>query len=127
MKMALVADDSRAIRGILSRILVRAGFDVVQVENGRAGIALMQQDPRSFSLVCADWNLPEMNGLEFVKALRSDSRFQNTPVMMITSETHIDRMQVALRYGVSEYVTKPFTEAVILEKLEILHVAVEKQ
>jgi two-component system chemotaxis response regulator CheY len=123
MKMALVADDSRAIRGILSRILVRAGFEVVQAENGRVGISLLQQDSRPFSLVCADWNMPEMNGLEFVKALRSDARFQNLPVMMITSETHFERMESALHSGVSEYVTKPFTEAVILEKLQILHIA----
>jgi two-component system, chemotaxis family, chemotaxis protein CheY len=123
MKVALVADDSRAIRGILTRILVRAGFEVMQAENGRAGISLLQQDPRSISLVCADWNMPEMNGLEFVKALRSDVRFKDTPVMMITSETHSERMEAALRSGVSEYVTKPFTEAIILEKLEILHIA----
>jgi two-component system chemotaxis response regulator CheY len=123
MKRALVADDSRAIRGILSRILVRAGFDVVEAENGRDGIALMRRDPRAFSLICADWNMPEMNGLEFVQALRADARFQNTPVMMITSETHRQRMETALEAGVSEYVTKPFTEAAILEKLEILHIA----
>jgi two-component system chemotaxis response regulator CheY len=122
MKVALVADDSRAIRGILSRILTRAGFEVVQAENGRAGISLLLEDPRTITLVCADWNMPEMNGLEFVRALRSNVRFQHTPVMMITSETHSERMEAALRSGVSEYVTKPFTEAAILEKLQILHV-----
>jgi len=122
MKVALVADDSRAIRSILSRILVRAGFEVVQAENGRAGISLLEQDPRTISLVCADWNMPEMNGLEFVQALRSDARFEQVPVMMITSETHSARMEAALHLGVNEYVTKPFTEEMILEKLQILHV-----
>lgn len=64
-----------------------------------------------------------MNGLEFVRALRSDIRFRQTPVMMITGETHSERMESAPRLGVNEYVTKPFTGAVVLEKLEILHVA----
>ncbi|MFT4112086.1 response regulator [Silvibacterium sp.] len=122
MKLALVADDSRAVRGILARILKRAGFEVVQAENGRDGIALLQTEERPVALVCADWNMPEMNGLDFVKALRAESRFASTPVMMITSETHFERMQTALGAGVSEYVTKPFTEEVILEKLQLLHV-----
>jgi two-component system chemotaxis response regulator CheY len=122
MKVALIAEDSRAIRSILSRILVRAGFEVMEAANGRAGMSLLQRDPRTVSLVCADWNMPEMNGLEFVQALRSDARFRQVPVMMITSETHSARMGAALDHGVNEYVTKPFTEEMILEKLQMLHV-----
>lgn len=123
MKLALVADDSRAVRSILSRILARAGFEVVQAENGRAGITALQQEARTVALVCADWNMPEMNGPEFVAALRSDARFKKTPVMMITSETHAERMEAAMKFGANEYVTKPFTEQTILEKLQILHVS----
>jgi two-component system chemotaxis response regulator CheY len=67
-----------------------------------------------------DWNMPVMNGYEFVKAVRSFERFDAIPLMMVTTETEMDRVLAALEAGANEYVMKPFTKEMILDKLAIL-------
>jgi two-component system, chemotaxis family, chemotaxis protein CheY len=75
-------------------------------------------------LVLVDWNMPEMNGLEFVKAMRGRPEFNGTRIMMVTTETEMKRMADALEQGVDEYVMKPFTRDVILQKLEQMQIAI---
>ena len=74
----------------------------------------------SADLVLVDWNMPVMNGLDFVRAVRSDPSHRKTPVMMVTTETESSQMGKALAAGANEYVMKPFTKDVIQEKLKIL-------
>jgi two-component system chemotaxis response regulator CheY len=64
--------------------------------------------------------MPEMNGLEFVKEVRSNPRYSNLPLMMVTTETHIDQVCTALEAGANEYVMKPFTPEIIADKLRLL-------
>ena len=71
-------------------------------------------------LALVDWNMPEMNGLEFVRSVRANSRFDHVPLMMVTTETDMERVSSALEAGANEYVMKPFTKDVILEKLQLL-------
>lgn len=122
MAKALVVDDSRAIRTILSKMLVGLGFDVCQASNGREGLDVLEKEFPNISLVLADWNMPEMNGIEFVQKLRADDRFASVVVMMVTTETHFEHMTLALESGVNEYVMKPFTKEMITEKLQLLGV-----
>jgi two-component system, chemotaxis family, chemotaxis protein CheY len=119
MPQAMVIDDSRAIRMILGRILRKTGFEVCEAGNGREGLVELARRP-SLSLVMVDWNMPEMNGLEFIQAVRADARYNAITLMMVTTETHIDQMVTALDAGANEYVMKPFTEEMIVEKLRIL-------
>jgi len=122
MGTALVIDDSRAIRMILGRTLNRFGFEVCSASNGREAIQLIDDQCLDLSLILVDWNMPEMNGLEFVKAIRADPKFSEVPLMMVTTETEIEQMYRALEAGANEYVMKPFTDEVIADKLRLLGV-----
>ena len=74
------------------------------------------------SVILVDWNMPEMNGLDFVKSIRADPKYAQVPLMMVTTETEIEQMYRALEAGANEYVMKPFTDEVIADKLRLLGV-----
>ena len=122
MAQAMVIDDSRAMRMILRRSLERFGFEVAQAENGKAALEQIQSGGSPVSLFLVDWNMPEMNGLEFVKNLRADPQFNSIPVMMVTTETEAEQISTALEAGANEYVIKPFTDETIQDKLRLLGV-----
>lgn len=122
MTKALVVDDSRAMRLILSKTLRDLGFDVSQAANGREALATMDREGASFSLVLVDWNMPELSGLEVVRSLRAQPVFDRIPVMMVTTETEIEQMVRALEAGANEYIMKPFTREVVEDKLRLLGV-----
>lgn len=122
MGPALVIDDSRAIRMILGRTLTRFGYEVVSAANGREALDLIHDNGLDPAVVLVDWNMPEMNGLDFVKRLRAEPRYKSVPLMMVTTETEIEQMYRALEAGADEYVMKPFTDDVIADKLRILGV-----
>jgi two-component system, chemotaxis family, chemotaxis protein CheY len=120
---ALIVDDSRAIRRILSGMLTDIGFTVAEASHGKEALAHLQAHVDSAarpSLVLVDWNMPEMNGLELVQAVRRDERFASIPLMMVTTETEMAQVLRALEAGAQEYVMKPFTKEVIEEKLRVL-------
>jgi two-component system chemotaxis response regulator CheY len=120
---ALVIDDSRAMRSIIGQILKGIGFEIAEASNGREGLERLRADAPP-KLVLVDWNMPEMNGLEFVKAMRRRPEFNDTRIMMVTTETEMKRMADALEQGADEYVMKPFTKDAILQSLEQLQIAI---
>lgn len=71
------------------------------------------------TLVLADWNMPEMNGLDLLKRLRENPAYVSVPVVMVTTETGLDQMVTALEAGANEYVMKPFTKDILVEKLQM--------
>ena len=117
MKKALVIDASRTIRMILGRTLGELGFETATAANGREALDSLTPD---LSLVLVDWNMPEMNGLEFVRRMRANPVWAAVPVIMVTTETRIGQMTAALEAGANEYVMKPFTAEVIEDKLRLL-------
>ncbi len=117
--LALVIDDSKTTRMILRRMLKELGFEVEEAENGREALDLLESDFAP-NIVLVDWNMPVMDGYQFVKAVRSKPKFNKLVLMMVTTETELDRLTAALEVGIDEYVMKPFTKEVIEEKLEIL-------
>ena len=119
MSKAMVIDDSKAIRMILSRTLSEVGYEVCQAANGREALSLLD-GAGNVSLILVDWNMPQMNGLEFVKEIRSDPRYAQVLLMMVTTETEMDQMIAALEAGANEYVMKPFTKEIIEDKLRLL-------
>ena len=119
---ALVVDDSRAIRGIISKILTRNGFTVCQAADGLQALASLGGEASDLSLMCVDFNMPNMNGIELVRAMRALKHFKQVCVVMITTETQLSSMQEAFDAGVNEYVMKPFTPDMIVEKLRMLGV-----
>lgn len=119
MSKAMVIDDSRAMRLILSGIMSELGYEVETAVNGKDALEKVSQSP-AWTVFLVDWNMPEMTGLEFVQEVRKDARFAGTPLMMVTTETEMNQMVRALEAGANEYVMKPFTKEMIEEKLRIL-------
>lgn len=122
MVKALVVDDSRAIRMILSRILRELGFEVHEAGNGREGLQVLETQKPGMELILTDWNMPEMNGLEFVKQVRHRPEFSSVPIVMVTTETEVEQMGAALEAGATEYVMKPFNKEILVEKLHMIGV-----
>jgi two-component system, chemotaxis family, chemotaxis protein CheY len=119
MRRALVVDDSRTIRSILGKKLTHLGFKVSEAENGKIALEVLQANP-SISLALVDWNMPVMNGLEFVKSVRADSTWDGLTIVMVTTETETSQMLAALDSGANDYIMKPFTDEIITERLMLL-------
>jgi two-component system, chemotaxis family, chemotaxis protein CheY len=115
-----VVDDSKAIRMIISRTLRELGYEVREAANGREALEVMEAEHNAVQLVLADWNMPELNGFELLKRLREKAELASLVVIMVTTETELDRMAEALEAGANEYVMKPFTKEVLVEKLELV-------
>jgi two-component system, chemotaxis family, chemotaxis protein CheY len=120
MSKALVVDDSKTIRIILARTLRELGYEVCEAANGVEALKVMEAEKAAIDLVLADWNMPEMNGLELLKRLRQDPDLASLKVIMVTTETELDHMVSALEAGANEYVMKPFTKDILREKLELV-------
>jgi two-component system chemotaxis response regulator CheY len=119
---ALVIDDSRTIRSILGKTLRRLGYDVAEAGDGREALARLKELGKC-DLALVDWNMPEMDGLAFVKAVRADGAYADLRLMMVTTENELSRVATALEAGADEYIMKPFTEEVLLDKLALLDMA----
>ena len=120
MAKALVVDDSKTIRTILGRILRELGYEVCEAGDGKQALKVMESEKTSVTVVLADWNMPEMNGLELLKQLRQDPDLASLKVIMVTTETELDHVVCALEAGANEYVMKPFTKDILKEKLELV-------
>lgn len=119
MAKALVVDDSRAIRMILVRILKQIGFEVQEAANGREALEMIEAGNSGVGLVLADWNMPEINGLDLLKRLRRNPALSSLAVVMVTTETEIEQIAEAMEAGANEYVMKPFTQDILVEKLQL--------
>ena len=116
---ALIVDDSKPIRTILRVHLTKLGFEVTEAVNGVDGLdrlrGMVQAD-----VVLVDWNMPEMDGISFVRAVRAEHGYDALPLMMVTTNTELEQVSKALDAGANEYIMKPFTGDMIREKLELL-------
>lgn len=118
---ALIVDDSRAIRKLLQRMIEPLGFECAQAEHGED--ALAQLDPANPpDIVLVDWNMPVMDGLALVKAIRAIRGFAEMTVLMVSSESDPGKMMKALLAGADDYLVKPVSQEIISEKLSVLGV-----
>jgi len=116
---ALIVDDSRPIRRIEGDILRELGFETADACHGKEALERLQTEPLP-DVILVDWNMPEMDGLEFVKAVRRDARYSGLVVMMVTTETEPDQMLRALTAGADEYLMKPFAKDGLVDKLRLV-------
>lgn len=116
---ALLVDDSRTVRMVLGRMLRDAGFEVAEAANGRDALDVIDAGLAP-ELVLVDWNMPVMNGLDFVAAVRGAPYSSTARIMMVTTETEAPQVSRALEAGADEYAMKPFTADTIREKLQLL-------
>lgn len=112
----LVVDDSRVVRKVARRILEAHGFGVTEAENGEQALsACRQQLP---DCVLLDWNMPVMNGIDFLKKLRAEFGPDKPPVVFCTTENDMSFIEEAISNGAQEYIMKPFDEDILIGKFE---------
>lgn len=113
----LVVDDSSTMRRIIINTLNKLGHtECHEAANGREGVDRLASTP--VDLVITDWNMPEMSGIDFIRAVRANEATRKLPVLMVTTNAAEDDIKEALRAGVNNYVVKPFTPDTIKDKIE---------
>ena len=118
---ALVVDDSDIIRKILTAYLQKLGFEVTSAINGWEALEqLYRMEKADIALV--DWNMPEMDGIAFLREVRANVQYDALPVMMVATNSELAHVAQALEAGANEYIMKPFTADMLREKLELLGV-----
>jgi two-component system chemotaxis response regulator CheY len=120
MNKVLIVDDSSTMRKIIQRVLRQADIavdNVIEAANGVEGLAALESNP-DIGLVLSDVNMPEMNGIEFVRNLRATRAKETLPVIMVTTEGGGEMVNTAMELGANGYVCKPFTPESIRSALE---------
>ena len=113
----LIVDDFATMRKVIRNLLKQGGFEnVVEAEDGVAALKVLQSQKVDF--VISDWNMPNMSGLELLKAVRGSDDLKELPFLMVTAEALKDNVVAAVKAGVSNYIVKPFTAEVLNEKIE---------
>ena len=117
----LVVDDFATMRRIIKNILKQLGYDnVEEADDGSSALAKLKAT--KFDFIITDWNMPNMSGLELLKAVRADEGLKGIPVLMVTAEAMKENIVEAIKSGVSNYVVKPFTAEVMKEKVDKIFV-----
>ena len=116
---ALIVDDSKAMRSIVGRIVREIGFETFEAANGIEGLSQLKQHGE-VDLILVDWNMPEMNGIEFLHAVRAQPGSSAFKMLMVTTASDIAHINTALEAGANEYLMKPFTKDAVVSKLQML-------
>jgi two-component system, chemotaxis family, chemotaxis protein CheY len=115
----LTVDDFSTMRRIIRNMLRQLGYtNVVEAEDGAEALSLLQREKVDF--VISDWNMPHMNGLDLLKAIRADANLKPLPVLLVTAEALKENVVEALKAGVNNYVVKPFTAETLKEKIDAI-------
>jgi len=121
----LVVDDFSTMRRIVRNLLKELGFS--NVEEAEDGVAALQKlHGGSFDFVVSDWNMPNMTGIDLLRAIRADASLKHLPVLMVTAEAKKENIIEAAQAGANGYIVKPFTAATLDEKLNKIFQTLEK-
>lgn len=116
----LVVDDSGLVRTVMRQMLTEMGHETFEAVNGKDALVKLNTHA-DIGLMMLDWNMPEMNGVELLDAIKSSPGSARRPIIiMVTTESQMERIVVALAKGANEYIMKPFTREILEEKLAIL-------
>ena len=127
-KIVLVVDDFATMRRIIIACLKSVGFNnIVEADDGKKGLELAKLHGNNITLVVSDWNMPNMDGLEMLKAIRATPEISTLPVMMVTAEAKKDNIISAAQAGANSYIVKPFTPETMLDKIKKLQNSVQSK
>jgi len=116
----LVVDDFSTMRRIIKNLLRDLGFtNADEADDGTTALPMLQKG--GYDLLITDWNMPGMQGIDLLKAVRADPKLASMPVMMVTAEQKKEQIIEAAKAGVNGYIVKPFTAATLKEKLEKIY------
>ena len=113
----LTVDDALTVRTMIRNILEPEGFDVHEAENGVIALNAVKETP-DFDIILLDWEMPEMDGLSFLVEVRENNLAPNTKIIMLTALNKMANILKAIDAGADEYIMKPFTPEIVLEKLQ---------
>jgi two-component system chemotaxis response regulator CheY len=120
----LIVDDFSTMRRIIKNLLRDLGFNnTSEADDGSSGLAALRSG--DFDFLITDWNMPGMQGIDLLKAVRADDRLASIPVLMVTAEARRDQIVEAAQAGVNGYVVKPFTAATLKEKIDKIFERIE--
>lgn len=115
----LVVDDFSTMRRIIKNILREIGYNNVdEADDGTTALEKLRAG--KFDFVVTDWNMPNMPGIELLKAIRSDAELKDMPVLMVTAEAAKENVVTAVQAGVNNYIVKPFTAAALKERIDLI-------
>jgi len=115
----LVVDDFSTMRRIVRNLLVELGFTNALIQEADDGVnAMTVLKQQSFDMVVTDWNMPNMTGIDLLRAIRAEAALKGLPVLMVTAENNRDQIIAAAQAGVNGYIVKPFTAVTLKEKLD---------
>lgn len=117
-KSCLIVDDSRVVRKVARRILEELSFTCEEAEDGKFALDYVQKSMPD--LIILDWNMPNMNGLEFLQSLRAMPSSKETKVVMCTTENDMSHIMQAMQNGANEYIMKPFDKEIVENKLSLI-------
>jgi two-component system, chemotaxis family, chemotaxis protein CheY len=120
----LTIDDSITVREVIRNAVEVLGYVCIEAENGADGLETVYRESKDIALILLDWNMPVMDGLTFLKAIKANTEYNHIPVTMVTSENEMSKIINAVSEGAKNYIIKPFTQDEIMKKmLESLGIA----
>ncbi len=113
----LIVDDFSTMRKIVKNVLKQLGYNNIdEAEDGAQAYTKLKNN--TFNFVLSDWNMPNMDGLDMLKKIRSEPELKDLPVLMVTAEAEKDKVITAIKAGVNNYIVKPFTAETLKQKME---------
>jgi two-component system, chemotaxis family, chemotaxis protein CheY len=116
---ALIIDDTKAMRTFMRYLTQELQITSVEAVDGLDALEVLKKNP-DCDIALVDWDMPRMNGLEFVQAIRADRTYDNLKLMMVTTQNAMERVAEALDAGANDYLMKPVTKEALEEKLRVL-------
>lgn len=121
----LIVDDAKTMRTIIKNVLKKLGFsdeNFLEAGDGEEALKILKEHEDEIKIIFLDWNMPKMNGFEFLKIVRSNPKYDHIKIVMVTTETKKENVIAALKAGVNNYIAKPFTPQVLKEKFEQMNI-----
>lgn len=113
----LFADDSPVIKKIIKRAIEAADYMLLEASDGKEALAVLSKEVNDVKLILSDWNMPVMNGFDFLKAVKSNAALKHIPVIMITTEAEKGNINKAIQAGAANYMLKPFNTEDLVKKV----------
>lgn len=113
----LFADDSPVIKKIIKRAIEPIGFELLEASDGKEALAVLAKEYESVVLVLSDWNMPNMNGFDLLKTIKSTDKYKKIPVIMLTTESEKTNINKAIQAGAANYMLKPFNTEELVKKI----------
>jgi two-component system, chemotaxis family, chemotaxis protein CheY len=118
MKKVLSVEDATIMRKIIKTVVGQIGYEVLEAENGLVALDLLNEQHEDIILILLDWNMPFKDGITTLKEIRADERYNDIPVMMVSTEAEKENIIRALKEGATRYLTKPFTQDDLKNSIE---------